>query len=148
MHARRADEGRWFSLVAFVGAGQDKSRELVIAALVRGRFCESLASHFPGKPDLFLLGLFSLMDALLDMAMGEVLTKVPVAGEFKHALLRNDPQDKLVRLLKLIESLEAGKWEEFSRTCGLLKLDEARVSDVYFSALEHVERITREFELC
>ncbi|HZU42943.1 MAG TPA: EAL domain-containing protein [Terriglobales bacterium] len=139
---------RWFSLVAFVGAGQDKSRELVIAALVRGRFCESLASHFPGKSDLFLLGLFSLMDALLDLPMWEVLTKVPVAAEIKNALLRRDPQDKLARLLDLIAALESGKWDEFSRICSLLRLDESRVSEFYFTSLEHVEQITREFELC
>ena len=139
---------RWFSLVAFVGAGQDKSRELIMAALVRGHFCEALASHFSGKSDLFLLGLFSLMDALLDMPMWEVLTKVPVATELKDALLRRDPQDKMVRLLNLIESLEAGKWEQFSRVCGLLRLDEARTSESYFSSLEHVEKITREYSLC
>jgi c-di-GMP-related signal transduction protein len=139
---------RWFSLVAFVGAGQDKSRELVIAALVRGRFCESLASYFPGKSDLFLLGLFSLMDALLDLPMREVLTKVPVAADIKNALLGRDSQDKMVRLVELIHSLETGRWQDFSRLCGLLKLDEARTSDVYFSSLEHVERITREYALC
>jgi EAL and modified HD-GYP domain-containing signal transduction protein len=139
---------RWFSLVAFVGAGQDKSRELVITALVRGHFCESLASRFPGKSDLFLLGLFSLMDALLDMPMWELLAKVPVAAEIKSALLRSDPQHKLVRLLDLLAAVEAGKWDDFSRLCTLMKLDEARVSEAYFASLQHVEQITREYELC
>lgn len=140
---------RWFSLVAFVGAGQDKARELVISALVRGHFCESLARYFhPGKADLFLFGLFSLMDALLDMPMWDVLTKVPVASEIKDALLRRNTQDKLVRLQDLMGSLEAGKWEDFSRLCAVMRLDEGVVSETYFNSLDHVERITREFSLC
>lgn len=131
---------RWFSLVAFVGAGQDKARELVIAALVRGHLCEALASHFePGKSDLFLFGLFSLMDALLDMPMAEVLNKVPVAAEIKNALLRRDPQSKLVRLLDLMVALETGNWDALSRLCGPLHLDEGRVSEKYFNSLDHVE---------
>jgi len=140
---------RWFSLVAFVGAGQDKARELVVAALVRGHFCESLGNYFHDtKADLFLFGLFSLMDALLDMPMPEVLAKVPVASDMKNALLRHDSQQKLVRLLDLVAALETGKWDDFSRFCSALRLDEGRTSEKYFHSLQHVENITREFALC
>jgi EAL and modified HD-GYP domain-containing signal transduction protein len=140
---------RWFSLVAFVGAGQDKARELVMAALVRGHFCESLGKYFRDcKADLFIFGLFSLMDALLDMPIVEVLAKVPVATEIKDALLRRDPQQKLVRLLDLVAALETGKWEDFSRLCAALHLDEGRISEKYFNSLQHIENVTREFALC
>lgn len=140
---------RWFSLVAFVGARQDKARELVVTALVRGYFCESLGNYFhDAKADLFLLGLFSLMDALLDLPMREVLAKVPVATQIKNALLRRDPQDKLAKLLQLVASLETGKWDEFSRLCAGLKMDEGRVSEKFFNSVEHVDKITREFALC
>lgn len=50
---------RWVRLVATLAAGSGKSTELVLAALVRGRFCELLSSKIQhGESDLFLMGLF------------------------------------------------------------------------------------------
>jgi len=51
------DVRRWVRLVAAVGAGQDKTSDLVLSALVRGRFCELLSAKVPhGESDLFLMG--------------------------------------------------------------------------------------------
>ncbi len=69
---------RWVRLVAAVGAGQEKSSDLVLSALVRGRFGELLSPRVPhGESDLFLLGLLSLIDAMLEMPMEEVLEENP-----------------------------------------------------------------------
>ena len=66
------DVRRWVRLVAAVGAGQEKTSDLVLSALVRGRFGELLAPRVPhGESDLFLLGLLSLIDAMLEMPMAE-----------------------------------------------------------------------------
>lgn len=82
------DVRRWVRLVAAVGAGQDKTSDLVLSALVRGRFGELLAPRVAhGESDLFLLGLLSMMDALLEMPMAEVLEKVPLDRETKAVLL-------------------------------------------------------------
>ncbi|PYX51799.1 MAG: diguanylate phosphodiesterase, partial [Acidobacteria bacterium] len=73
------DARRWVRLVAAVGAGQEKTSDLVLSALVRGRFGELLAPHVAhGKSDLFLLGLLSLVDAMLEMPMTEVLERIPL----------------------------------------------------------------------
>src|SRR5438477_9208565 len=69
---------RWVRLVVTLAAGQEKSSELVLSALVRARFCELLSPKVQhGDSDLFLLGLLSLMDAILEIPMAEVLDKVP-----------------------------------------------------------------------
>ena len=79
---------RWVRLVAAVGAGQEKTSDLVLSALVRGRFGELLQPHVPhGESDLFLLGLLSLIDAMLEMPMAEVLEKIPLDHETKAVLL-------------------------------------------------------------
>ena len=53
---------RWVRLVVTLAAGQEKSSELVLSALVRARFCELLSPKVQhGDSDLFLLGLLSLM---------------------------------------------------------------------------------------
>jgi c-di-GMP-related signal transduction protein len=62
---------RWVRLVVTLAAGQGKSTELVLSALVRARFCEQLSPKVQhGDSDLFLLGLLSMMDAILDLPHG------------------------------------------------------------------------------
>ena len=61
------DVRRWVRLVAAVGAGQDKPSDLVLSALVRAKFGELLAPRVPhGESNLFLMGLLSLIDAMLE----------------------------------------------------------------------------------
>jgi len=72
------DIRKWIALVATVGAGMHNPGELVRFALIRDRFCELLSHKLSkGMPDGFLMGLLSLMDAILGMTMSELLQKVP-----------------------------------------------------------------------
>ena len=72
------DVRRWVRLVAAVGAGHEKPSDLVLSSLVRGRFGELLAPRVPhGESDLFLMGLLSLIDAMLETPMAEILEKIP-----------------------------------------------------------------------
>ena len=68
---------RWIRLVTLVSAGQLKTSDLVLSALVRARFCELIARKIPRtQSDLFLVGMLSMMDAILDIPMSEVLEKI------------------------------------------------------------------------
>ncbi|MGA7907470.1 MAG: HDOD domain-containing protein, partial [Candidatus Sulfotelmatobacter sp.] len=101
---------RWVRLVATVGAGQDKPSDLVLCALVRARFGELLAPHIDhGDSDLFLLGLISLIDAMLDMSMADVLKKIPLDRPTKDVLLAHP--SPLRTVFQLILAHESGEWE-------------------------------------
>ena len=79
---------RWIRLVALISAGMLKSSDLVLSALVRARFCELLCPKAPkGESDLFLVGLVSLMDAILEVPMAEVLEKIPLDQHTKTVLM-------------------------------------------------------------
>ena len=87
-HSGRTRSRRWVRLVVTLAAGQNKSSELVLSAMVRARFCELLSPKIKhGESDLFLMGLLSLMDAILEIPMSEVLENVPVDQETKAVLL-------------------------------------------------------------
>ena len=67
---------KWASLVAMTGMGDDKPTELVVTSLVRARFCELLGPLIGMKHrqlELFLMGLLSLIDALMDRPLAEAL---------------------------------------------------------------------------
>ena len=67
----------------------DKPAELLSTALVRARFCQLLALECDDdNPDAFFTaGLFSVLDALMDLPMAEVLKKLPVSDDLGMALL-------------------------------------------------------------
>src|SRR5579863_6248644 len=81
---------KWIAVVSVGVLADGKPDELMTVPLVRGRFCELMAP-FAGMPghasDLFLLGLLSVMDAILDKPLDAILAELPVRKEIKEALL-------------------------------------------------------------
>ena len=101
---------RWICLVATLGAGQKKSSDLVLLALVRARFCELLSPEVPHRDShLFLMGLISMMDVLLETSMTQVLEHIPVDHEIKAALLGGTSPPQPVYQLMLAQ--ESGEWK-------------------------------------
>ena len=105
---------RWMliMLVATVGSRSPITHEAVAAALVRGRFCETVTAHgASGDPAArFLLGLLSRMDALLGLPMTQVLERLPVSGAVRAALL--DKSGPHAAMLMLVEAYEQGDWQQ------------------------------------
>jgi len=124
---------RWVRLVAAVGAGQDKTTDLLLSALVRARFGELLAPHVPhGESDLFLLGLLSLIDAMLEMPMAEVLDRVPLDQETKAVLLG---KPSLLRpVYQLILAHESGEWEAAAQLSQSLHVSSEDLAGYYWQA--------------
>jgi EAL and modified HD-GYP domain-containing signal transduction protein len=89
----------WASLMAMSGV-KGKSSEVIILALIRARMCEALAreSRSLGPDTAFTIGLFSMLDVLLDQPLEEILAKLPLAEEVLAALLQQQgPGGALLR---------------------------------------------------
>jgi c-di-GMP-related signal transduction protein len=127
------DVRRWVRLVAAVGAGQDKTSDLVLSALVRGRFGELLSPQVRhGESDLFLLGLLSLIDAMMEMPMARVLEKIPLDHATKAALLG---QHSVLRpVFQLMLAHESGDWDAAVELSESLHLDSDNVAEMYWQA--------------
>jgi c-di-GMP-related signal transduction protein len=126
---------RWVRLVVTLAAGQNKSSDLVLSALVRARFCELLSPKIKhGETDLFLLGLLSLMDSILELPMTDVLEKVPLDQETKAVLLGGTSY--LRPLYQLMLAQESGDWQNTSELAKSLKLTESEVAEVYWQAMQ------------
>jgi EAL and modified HD-GYP domain-containing signal transduction protein len=132
---------QWASLLIMTSMGEDKPDELVIQGLSRARFCESLAPPFGmmhRSEELFLLGMFSLMDALLGRPLGEILQDLPLTPEVKAALLGTPNRPRTV--LDYAVAYERGDWEKLREITETLQLRESDVQQLYQNALRWAEK--------
>lgn len=128
---------KWVSLIAVTCMATGKPAELVSLPLIRARFCELLApcaglAKFAN--DLFLLGLLSAMDGILDMRMPDVLKEIAIRDDIRDALLGKT--NKLRDIFDFVRNYERGCWEEISSSAARLGIQEDAISALYIEAVE------------
>lgn len=128
---------KWIAVV-FVGVMADgKPDELMTVPLVRGRFCELLAPQI-GMPDqasdLFLLGLLSTMDAILDQPLDIILKELSVRSEIKEALMEQSCPYRDV--LNMAIALKMADWDKISALASKFEIKDENISALYFEAVE------------
>jgi len=132
---------RWVRLIATFAAGQDKTPELVLSALVRARFCEVLSSRVQhGDSDLFLLGLLSLIDVILEIPIADIVEKVPIDQETKAVLLGG--ASRLQPLYRLMLALESGEWQNRSELAKTMRLSESEVTEAHWQAMQWAREVS------
>ncbi|EPR38718.1 diguanylate phosphodiesterase metal dependent hydrolase domain containing protein [Desulfovibrio sp. X2] len=114
-----------------------KSSELPYLSAIRGKFLEkagaSRSDPAQEPASLFLLGLFSLLDAMFDMPMEEILESLPLETAIADALCgRESPYVLWIDLAKCFES---GNWERLDVTMEELGLDPLVVARCYYDSL-------------
>jgi c-di-GMP-related signal transduction protein len=128
---------KWIAVVSVGVLADGKPDELMIVPLVRGRFCEMLAplAGMPGHAnDLFLMGLLSVMDAILDQPLESILADLPVRQEIKDAL--QSRTGLYWQLLELAIAHERADWEKVSALVSDTGMKEEQVSAMYVSAVD------------
>ena len=97
------------SMMLMTSIDEGKPQELIKLAMIRGKMCELLASESRAtRPDRFYtLGLLSVMDALLDKPMDEVIPLLPLADDMNDALLNR--AGELGHILQSVINFEAGE---------------------------------------
>jgi c-di-GMP-related signal transduction protein len=126
----------FLSVIIMAELSEDKPDELLRNSVTRARLCESLG-HMTGKRVdsalLFTTGLFSLIDAILDCPMEQVLGKLPLAAEIKTTLLGDDT--RLTDYLSLAKCYERGDWNAVLPLASALGLDQEKLPEIYIDAL-------------
>jgi EAL and modified HD-GYP domain-containing signal transduction protein len=132
-----SDFKRWASFIALSNMAKDKPNELVFQAILRGRCLEMLAPmvrHSERAQDLFLMGIFSLIDAIVDRPLLDILIEMPIAEDIKSALMGE--KGPLRDIYELMLSYEQGEWNRFSELAAMKKIDEEKIPPLYRKALE------------
>jgi len=124
----------WAALAALPIMAKDKPGELITMSLVRARFAERLAAFVGISPPnlAFLMGLFSLLDALTDMPLRESLAKVRPIPEIMNALTGEAPPGDPYRdVYQMVCSYEAGDWDAVTALAGTLRIQASQIAEAY-----------------
>ena len=135
---------RWVALATLPALATDKPSELVTLSLVRARFCERLAERARGGApgQAFLMGMFSLLDALIDQPLDEALRTVDLGREITEALLGVAREGNfLARLHELILHYEQGHWDAVERLAALCHVDFQVTGDAYLEATNWAAKV-------
>jgi len=113
--------------------GQETSK----LAAQRGKFLELLSDSHPEPPfqphTMFLLGLFSLLDALLGQPMENILQDLPLQENVKAALVSSETP--FAPWIRLVKCMEKGYWEDVATGCRDLGLTQEEAARMYNSAV-------------
>ena len=131
---------RWIRLVVTLGASEQKCSELVLTALCRARFCELMSLRLRSESDLFLLGLLSVMDAILEISMDALLQQLPLEREIKAALSAR--ASKFRPLYQLMLAQESGEWDESSALAKQLHITDDDVAQLWWQAMQWAQQVT------
>jgi EAL and modified HD-GYP domain-containing signal transduction protein len=137
-----AEFKKWASLVALSGLGEDKPEELLLNSMLRAKFCEFLASKVDMKestPDLFLLGMFSNIDAFIDRPIEEISEELPLSDDFRRAL--RGEKSRFRNVLDMVIAYERADWDEWSRLLQYFKISGEDFPEIYVRSVDWVNKI-------
>ncbi len=131
-----------WAIVILVNAIDYKPRELLITALVRAHTCERIAklSHRGDAEQCYIAGLFSLLDAIMDAPMAEILRHLNLTDEINEALLYGS--GPIGPVLQTVLCLEQGLCHKIP----LRDLDLVSTLEAYLEAIETAEAVRRQLE--
>ncbi|MDR0569632.1 MAG: HDOD domain-containing protein [Clostridiales Family XIII bacterium] len=120
---------KWITTAVARQLGAKKPGELTRVALVRAKFAEEMGIRLGMAEDaqsIFLMGLFSVLDAMLDMPLVDALGLVQVSDEIYDALVRRS--GRLNYVYQFVLEYEAANWTVVSR---MMIIKDIRAADVY-----------------
>ena len=127
---------KWINTAVAAKLCEDKPSELTRVSLIRAKFAENLAPIFEMAglaSELFLTGLFSVLDIILNKPMDEALLLVRVSKQIESALLRGKGQ--YAEVLDFVKAYEVADWTEVSRRMVIKNIDMGQVYEAYLDAL-------------
>jgi len=133
-------ELRHFVMLVIVSEmASEKPGELIRFGLVRAKFCELLGERSNSKiidaSELFMVGLFSLLDAMLDAKMGEIMQKLPVSQYVKEALMNKS--GPYVVYLSIVKYYERNQQDKLVPIFEKLGVPPEQVNECYLTAIRY-----------
>ena len=134
---------KWISLISLVHLGGKFQEELIKLALTRAKLFEELSKHssilLNYKDKLFLTGILSTVDAILQKPMEEILDDLNIADDIKEALLGK--RNVLNEMIELAKAVEYSRWDEIDKFLIKYKINQKDFNSSYVNAIVWTNRI-------
>jgi c-di-GMP-related signal transduction protein len=138
---------QWIAVSTLPSLSTDKPGELMTVSLVRARFCELVAEQTRLRhrsQDCFLMGLLSLLDAMVGRPLEELIAEMALDDEVSGALLcEENCGDPLRQVLELARAFEAGDDAAAGAGSTAAGLKEGMASDLYVRAIQWADDLTK-----
>ena len=128
---------KWINTAVTNELCMDKPNEITRFSLLRAKFAENLAPVFglgSQSSELFLMGLFSVLDLILDQPMADALQMIRVSRDIREALVNKE--GKFAPVMDFILHYEEASWQEVSRQMVLLNIDLNQVYEACVGAFK------------
>ena len=128
---------KWFNLIIINELSNEDDEEVIRLSLLRAKFIELLAGNLnvgDKQHNFFLMGLFSLIDVLMNRDLKELLTELPIAQEIKEGLLHHEGLHGEVFALAL--AYEKGEWNKVQQLLKEKDLQAEKIGEDYLQAVE------------
>lgn len=132
---------RFISLLFTAQFSTGKPQALTAMALSRGRFCELMVNAtMPtnSQPSAFLIGLLSLIDAMVDGDIHELMDKLPLHKDMKDAIINRTGESAY--FLRLCELFEKADWQNIELFCKQINIDHEQSYRLFQDALNWADK--------
>lgn len=133
---------KWLYIVLLNDLKENDIDEVVKVSLQRAKMCESICdmSIYQEKINsAYMVGLFSVMDAILNCSIEIIIKELYLSNEIKEGLIeQNSPLNKV---LKLTISYEKGQWEDVLFYAKEIKINENKIPEVYLESVRWADEI-------
>ncbi len=136
---------KWATILILSSIAEDKPKELLRQAIVRGRFCELVAepAGMPEKDqELFMTGMFSHLDTMMNQTMHSLMLDMSLAKNVKSTLLGE--QTEYQDILSMVKSCECADWKHTEELMGQYGLSEDMLPEVQRQAFEWADELVPE----
>lgn len=128
---------RWINVLMLQDLGKSKPEELIKISLIRTKFAESMAilgGLTSMKHEAAMMGLFSILDAMLDQMMSEALKDIALPNSISEALV--EKKGVLHPIYELLIAYEKGDWTEANNICKKINIDGNILYEEYLMAIK------------
>ncbi|MGB3724599.1 MAG: EAL domain-containing protein [Glaciecola sp.] len=140
---------KFIALLAIANLKGNKPIDLIVMSLCRAHFCKLLAEKMQCKqdpPNSFVLGLFSLIDALLDMPMQQVMKNLPFSEEIKKVLCQQPLKTQLAQQYQTCIAFEHANWADIDTIAKTTDIDVSDLFAMYYQSMAWAETMKATFK--
>ncbi len=133
---------KWIMVVMLRDLGKNKPDEVLKTCLIRAKMAELIANiskEGRRKNEMFIMGLFSMIDTLMDQDLYSILGGLPLEDDIKEAMIGKE--NKLHHMFMVVLNYEKGSWDELAAETESLGIKSKDIPELYYQSLGWAEKI-------